>query len=570
MAKNFNSWPEQWPKSLNYPKQPVYSFLDHTAARIPNRLAIIFGGMEITYGELKELADRFANALVFMGLKKGEKVAIHLLNCPQFAIAYYGILKVGAVFTPVSPLLSSQEAKCQLIDSAAKILISADSLYPNIDPIVSETNIEKIIVTSITDRFNPANQSVKQFENTNLPDAIDMAQLLKCHAPEVPEIEIDVFNDLAHLAYTGGTTGVAKGVMLTHYNVVANCIQYGSWLTGAQIEVVDDVPTSIFPPGVNPIRDRLISKDQETALVVVPWFHAMGTVGYLNNLIYGGTTMVVFADFEPKKYLDAIPRYKATALGGAPQLFIPLVNHTEFHSYDLSGIKLVTSGAASLPESVLEKILRSFSGVVCEAYGLTECTMGATANPPDRSKIRAGSIGLPVFDTECKVVDLETGGDLPSGKEGEICIKGPQVMQGYWKNAEETSEVLKSEWLYTGDIGKKDEDGYFYITDRKKDMIIYKGYNVYPRELEEVLFKHWAVEQCAVVGKPDMEAGEIPVAFVQLRRAGQTTAEEIMAYINPQVAAYKKIRKIEFLDAIPISPVGKILKRKLREMLKTE
>jgi len=569
MAKNFNAWPDQWPKNLNYPEQPVYAFLDHTAARVPNRVAIIFGGMELTYSELKDLSDRFANALISMDLKKGEKVAIHLPNCPQFAIAYYGALKAGAIFTPLSPLLAPKEAKYQLNDADAKILISLDLIYPSIASIVPETNIEKVITTSIADCYNPIIQPVKPLEKIPVPDTIDMAPLLKEHQPEVPEVDIDVFNDLVHLAYTGGTTGLSKGVMLTHYNVVVNVVQYTNWWSGAQLEMVDGVPTPVFPPGVDPITDRITARDRETALVVVPWFHAMGTVGYLNQMIFGGNSMVVFPRFDPKEYLDAISKYNATALGGAPQLFIPLVNHPDFDSYDLSGIKLAASGAAPLALPVLDRMLQAFSGVVCEAYGLTECTMGATANPPDRSKIRQGSVGIPVFDTECKVVDLETGEDLAPGKEGEICIKGPQVMQGYWNKPEETAEVLKQGWLYTGDIGKEDEDGYFYITDRKKDMIIYKGYNVYPRELEEVLFTHSAVEQCAVVGKPDMDVGEAPVAFVQLKQGAEATTEDLMEHTNSQVAAYKKIREVKFLDAIPVSPAGKVLKRELRNMLKS-
>ena len=567
MAKNFNAWPDQWPKNLNYPEQPVYSFLDQTAARIPNRRAIIFGGMELTYSELKNLADRFANALISMGVKKGEKVAIHLPNCPQFAIAYYGALKAGAIFTPLSPLLAPKEVTYQLNDSEAKILISLDLVYPGVCSIVPDTKVETVITTSIADCYNPIIQPLKPIEKIPLPDAIDMALLLKEHSPEVSGIDIDVFRDLAHLAYTGGTTGLSKGVMLTHYNVVVNTAQYAAWFLGAQIEIQNGLPTMVFSPGVDPIRDRPIAMDRETALVVVPWFHAMGTIGYLNNLVFSGNTMVVFARFEPKEYLDAIQKYNATVVGGAPQLYIPLINSPDFDSYDLSGIKLASSGAAPLALPVLDKMLDAFSGVVCEAYGLTECSMGATANPPARSDIRQGSVGVPVFDTECKVVDLETGKDLPPGKEGEICIKGPQVMQGYWNKPEETAEVLKDDWLSTGDIGKMDEDGYFYITDRKKDMIIYKGYNVYPRELEEVIFTHPAVEQCAVVGKPDMDAGEAPVAFVQLKQGSEATAEEVMEHTNPQIAAYKKIREVRFLDAIPVSPAGKILKRILREML---
>jgi len=570
MDKNYKAWPNQWPKSLNYPEQPVYSFLDNSAQRVPNRLAIIFGGMELTFRELKNLVDRFANALIALGVEKGQRIAIHLPNCPQFAIAYYAALKAGAVFTPLSPLLAPQEAQYQLNDSGARILISLDLMYPGIAPIIPQTPVDKVITTSIADCYNSIIQPLKPLEKIPVPETLDMAALLKEHPPEVAEPSLDVFNDLAHLAYTGGTTGISKGVMLTHYNVTANVLQFSHWFTGAQIEMVDGVPTSVFPPGVDPERDRPLSPDKEISLVVVPWFHAMGTIGYLNNPVYGGNTMVVFARFDPREYIQSVNKYNATMLGGAPQLYLPLVNLPDFKSYDLSGIKLAASGAAPLPLPVLEKMLEAFSGVVCEAYGLTECTMGATANPPDRSSIRVGSVGLPVFDTQCKVVDLVTGEDLPANHEGEICIKGPQVMKGYWNKPEETAEVLKQDWLYTGDIGKEDEDGYFYITDRKKDMIIYKGYNVYPREIEEVLFKHPAVEQCSVIGQEDMNVGEFPVAFVQLRQGAEVSAEELMEHANSQIAAYKKIRKVKFLDALPVSPAGKVLKRELREMLKNE
>ncbi len=281
--------------------------------------------------------------------------------------------------------------------------------------------------------------------------------------------------------------------------------------------------------------------------------------------------MVVFARFEPKEYLDAVAKYRATGLGGAPQLYIPLINHPDFDSYDLSGIKIAASGAAPLPMSVLDKMLDAFAGgLVQEGYGLTECSMGATANPPDRNTIRPGSVGLPVFDTECKAIDPVTGEDLPPGSEGELCIRGPQVMMGYWNQREETADVLKDGWLLTGDIGREDEDGYFYITDRKKDMVIYKGYNVYPRELEEVIFEHPAVQQCAVVGKADLDTGEIPVAFVELKEGAQATREEILEHTNSQIAHYKKIRDVIFMETIPVSAAGKVLKKQLREQLRKE
>lgn len=569
MGKNFNAWPDQWPKSLHYPEQPVFKCLDHTADRVPNRLAIIFGGMELTFSELKNLADRFATALGSFGLKKGDKVAIHLPNCPQFAIAYYGTLKVGAVFTPLSPLFAPKEIVYQLKDADARVLVSLDLIYPNIAEIIPKTNVKHVITTSIADCYNAVIQPLKPLTKIPVPDTIDMIDLLQNNEPSAPEIEIDVFNDLAHLAYTGGTTGLSKGVMLTHYNVVANTCQYSNWFSGGQIEIRNGVPTTVFPPGVDPIRDRITAKDSETALVVVPWFHAMGTVGYLNNLVNSGTTMVVYPRFEPQEYIAGIEKYNATVLGGAPQLFIPLTNLPEFKR-KLSTIKVVTSGAAPLAKTVLDQMLSSFSGVVCEGYGMTECTMGATINPPDKSSIRRGSVGIPVFNTECKIVDLATGDDLPSGEMGEICIKGPQVMQGYWKKPEETDLVLKEDWLHSGDIGYMDEDGYFYVTDRKKDMIIYKGYNVYPRELEEVIFTHPDVEQCAVVGKPVLDVGESPVAFVQLKANAEVSTGQLMEFTNSQIAAYKKIREVQFIDEMPISGVGKVLKRVLRDSLLEE
>lgn len=568
MAKNFKCWPPQWPKNLNYPDRPVHMFLDETAKRVPNRIAIHFGGMVLTYGELKALADRFATALAGLSIQKGERFAIHLPNMPQFAIAYYAIMKIGAVFTPLSPLLSPREISYQLNDSGARNLLSLDLLYPGIASAIPETQVERIITTSIGDCYNAVIAPLKPIGKLPVPNTLDMAELIKNSQPAPPAVEINVNKDLAHLAYTGGTTGVSKGVMLTHKNVVANTLQFGCWLNGAQLDIQEDKVELIYPEGVDPEKDRPVVRDREIALVVVPWFHAMGTIGYLNQMVSGGTAMVVFPRFDPVEYIEAVNKFSATSLGGAPQLYVPLVNMPGFEKYDLSKIRLIASGAAPLPLAVLDSMKKSFpKSVVIEGYGLTECSMGATANPPIREMTKAGSVGIPVADTECRVVDPATGAELPPGHEGEVCIKGPQVMIGYWNRPEATAAVLKDGWLHTGDIGKEDEDGYFFITDRIKDMIIYKGYNVYPRELEEVLFSHPAVEMCAVVGKTDPDAGEIPVAFVKLLAGQKATAEELIGFVNNQVAAYKKIREVIFRDMIPVSAAGKVLKRELRDEL---
>ncbi|MFZ5865948.1 MAG: class I adenylate-forming enzyme family protein [Thermodesulfobacteriota bacterium] len=568
MPKNFKAWPMDWPKSLNYPEIPVHEFLYQTAARVPNRIAIIFGGMELTYAELKELSDRFASALDDMGVRKGDRVAIHLPNMPQFAIAYYGTVRIGAVFTPLSPLLSPREALQQLKDSGAETLISLDFLFPGIQSIIPETSIKRVIITGFADCYSAIIAPCKPSGKVSVPDTVDMAPLLSKYLPFQKEVAFNVKDDLVHLAYTGGTTGTSKGVMLTHRNVVSNTLQYGNWASGARIEMQDGVLKAIFPPGVDPAKDRIVYRDHETALVVVPWFHAMGSVGYLNGLIFSGTTMVVFPRFDPKEYLDAAVKYKATILGGAPHLYIALMNHPDFELTDLSGIKIASSGAAPLAKTVFDQLLNAFPcGLVQEGWGLTECAMGATANPPDRKALRPGSVGLPVYDTECKVIDPITGEDLDPGSQGELCIRGPQVMKGYWKNPAATEEVLKDGWLLTGDIGHEDENGYFYITDRKKDMIIYKGYNVYPRDIEEVMLEHSAVARCAVLGKPDADTGEFPVAFVELKPGARATQQEILDHTNSQIAHYKKIRDVIFIEAIPVSAVGKVLKKELRKLL---
>jgi long-chain acyl-CoA synthetase len=568
MGKNFKCWPPQWPKNLNYPERPVHMFLEDTAKRVPNWIAIHFGGMVLTYGELKTLVDRFATALASLGVQKGERFAIHLPNMPQFAIAYYAVMKLGAVFTPLSPLFSPREITHQLKDSRAKNLLSLDLLYPGIASVVQETPVERIITTSIGDCYNGVIAPLKPIGKLPVPDTLDMVELIKNNQANPPSVDIDVNKDLAHLAYTGGTTGVSKGVMLTHKNVFSNTVQFGCWWSGAQLDVREDQLVRVYAKGIDPEKDRLVTVDTETALVVVPWFHAMGTIGYLNQMVFSGNIMVVFPRFDPVEYIEAVHKFAATVLGGAPQLYVPLVNMPGFEKYDLSKIKLIASGAAPLPLTVLDAMRKSFSkSVVVEGYGLTECTMGATANPPITELTKAGSVGIPVFDTECKVVDPNSGKELPPGQEGEICIKGPQVMAGYWNQPEATAEVLKDGWLYTGDIGKEDEDGHFYITDRKKDMIIYKGFNVYPREIEEVLFSHPAIEMCAVVGKPDLQSGEYPVAFVKLKASRQATAEQLIEFVNKQVAAYKKVREVIFKDSIPVSAAGKVLKRELRDEL---
>jgi long-chain acyl-CoA synthetase len=564
--KNFKCWPKFVARSLNYPEIPVFQILKSSAAKWPFRIAIIFDAIEITYSELLTLCERFAAALAGLGVQKDHRVAIHLPNCPQFAIAYYATLMNGAIFTPCSPLMVEKELEYQLNDAGAETIITLDLLFPTVEKVVPRTKIKNVIVASIPDVFPPLLTAIRPpLVKKEIPGTLDFSALLKSSEPKPPEVKIDPRKDLAHLAYTGGTTGVSKGVMLTHFNVVVNVLQSAHWWAGGDVNYKDGVLDVVREEG-DLEEDHAFRYAKGKVLIVAPWFHAMGVKSFLNTPIYMGSTMVVFPRFDPGQFLQAIEKYEANVIGGAPQLYIPLVNHPDFKKYDLSTITTATSGAAPLPVPVLDQMLRSFPGVITEGYGLTEVTCAGIINPPSREGLRPGSVGLPIADTEVKIVDLETGRkELPPGELGEICIKGPQVMQGYWNKPGETMNVLRDGWVYTGDIGREDEDGYFYIVDRKKDMLIYKGYNVYPRDLEEIMAKHPAVQQCAVIGKPDPEAGEIPVAFVVLKGGAAATAVELLDYCAQNVAPYKKIREVIFKKELPVSGAGKVLKKELRK-----
>ncbi|MBN2025898.1 MAG: AMP-binding protein [Actinobacteria bacterium] len=566
MEKNFKCWPKGVYKNLSYPEVPIQQMLRSATLQWPWRNAIIFGGMEITFQELDTLSDRFATALAAMGVKKGDRVGIHLPNCPQFAIAYYGLLKAGAIFVPLSPLLAEREIDFQLNDAGVETFIGLDMLFGAPQQVIPNTPVKRTVIVSLADCYPPLSAPVKMLQKQPVPEGtIDFVTLVTDYPAEPPQLEFNAREDLAHIAYTGGTTGTPKGVMVTHFNGVANCCQFAYWFGGGDI---------LYEEGMFKLKrmegdrdeDHAIGQGAEISLIVVPWFHAMGAIGYLSMQLLGGNTLVVFPRFDPTEYLQAINKYRATVFGGAPQLFIPLVENPLFEEIDMSDIRMVASGAAPIPHHLLETLTDKIPGVICEAYGLSECTMGCCANPPTREGFRLGSVGLPMQDTEIKIMEAEEGKEeMPVGEIGEICIKGPQVMQGYWNKPEETAQVLKDGWLYTGDIGKYDEDGYIYIVDRKKDMLIYKGYNVYPRDLEDVINEHPMVAQSAVVGKYDENKGDIPIAFVELVPGGSVSEEELLEYTNGKLAAYKKIRLIRIVEALPASGAGKILRRELRD-----
>jgi long-chain acyl-CoA synthetase len=566
MEKNFKCWPKGTMKQLDYPEIPLFQILRSAALQWPWRNAIVFGGMEITFQELDTLSDRFATALAAMGVKKGDRIGVHLPNCPQFAIAYYGLLKAGAIFVPLSPLLAEREIDFELNDAKVETFIGLDMLFGVPQQVIPNTPVKRTIIVSLADCYPPISAPVKMLQKQPAPEGtIDFVSTLTDYPAEPPQIEFDVKEDLAHIAYTGGTTGTPKGVMVTHYNGVANCCQFAFWFGGGDV-TYEDGKLGVKRMEGDREEDHPTGLATEISLIVVPWFHAMGVIGYLSMQLLAGNTLVVFPRFDPTEYLQAINKYRATVFGGAPQLFIPLVENPLFGETDLSEIKLVASGAAPIPHHLLETLTEKIPGVICEAYGLSECTMGCCASPPTREGFKLGSVGLPIQDTEIKIVDAENGvEEMPVGEIGEICVKGPQVMKGYWGRPEETAQVLKDGWLYTGDIGKFDEDGYVYIVDRKKDMLIYKGYNVYPRDLEEVIDEHPQVAQSAVVGKYDERAGDIPVAFVELVPEATVSEQELLEYANGKLAAYKKLKLLRIVEALPASGAGKILRRELRD-----
>lgn len=560
-------WPATWPKKLDYPNIPGYIFLQQQARNYPDRVFLIVNGKGLTYGQLENLSTRFANTLRGMKTVKGDRVALNLPNSFEFAICYFGILKSGCVFTPLSPMLSTKEAESQLKDSGATILVTMEAFYHGLKDILSNTSVQTTITTPINVSLKEYQCSIPSSECILRSGKTTLQKLIMESSEQFIDPNIKPREDLAHIAYTGGTTGKSKGVMLTHENIISNTLQGSLWSLGASISKTNGDYLIAFPEGVNPSIDRISDGQGEIALMVAPWFHAMGIIG-LCNQVFQGNKAIALVMFDPDEYLKAIEKYQVTIISGAPQLFNILLQHPKFKRTDVSSVKLIVSGAAPLPRSLLSKMHEQFSGVTIEGYGLTECTQLAAITSPDRSIYKPGSVGIPVYDTQFKIVDLDTGEILPAKREGEICIRGPQVMKGYWNRPLETDAVLENGWLFTGDIGYMDEWGFYFITDRKKEMIIYKEYNVYPRELEEVLRHHPAVSICAVIGKTDQKAGEIPIAYVELKQGIEIEKEVLLDYVNQQVAYYKKIRGLFFIKEMPISGSGKVLKRVLKEKFK--
>ncbi|RXT14647.1 AMP-binding protein [Ammoniphilus sp. CFH 90114] len=540
-------YPQQVKEHLDYPNAALTELLREAVEQYPNQKAIHFLGKTITYAQLNDKVQRFASVLKSFGVKKGDRVALMLPNCPQSVICYYGVLQIGGIVVQTNPLYMERELLHQLNDSGAKVMVCLDLVYPKVKKVWEQTKLKEVFVTGLQDFLPiPKNWLFPLIQKRKgMFVSIDyeqercrhLQQLLKNAQPLIEQEEIDPQEDLALLQYTGGTTGVAKGVMLTHRNLVANVIQAKAWFYKARYGA-------------------------EKVLAVVPFFHVYGMTVGMNFSISIAGCLVMVPRFDIPLLLKAIHKQKPTIFPGAPTMYIGLLNHPGLKKYNISSIDACLSGSAALPIEVQENFESLTEGRLVEGYGLTECSPVTHANPVwDRRK--TGSIGLPWSDTEVRIIHLETGEALAPGEYGELAVRGPQVMKGYWNRPEETKAVFQGDWLLTGDIAYMDQEGYFYIVDRKKDMINASGFNVYPREVEEVLFEHKAVLEAAVVGVPDPYRGETVKAFIVLKEGAEVSSEELDEFCRKRLSAYKVPKYYEYRTELPKTMVGKVLRRML-------
>ncbi len=518
---------------LNSLRVPLQSVLSQTAKDFPEKTVITYGRQKVTYLQLDECSSRFASALIDLGVKRGSRVALFLSNSLQFIITYFGVLKAGAVVTVISPLCKDREVERQLCDSGAQIVVVLESLYPIVEKIMDKTLLKSVIVADL------ANGELKV--SSRRLNVFDFWGLIEKSAVVSSSLHVESEEDLAVLQYTSGTSCASKGVMLSHTNLVSNTLSFASWIKGTS----DDV-----------------------FLSVLPLFHVYGMMSSMLTPISLGAEIVLLSGFDPVKCLQAVRRYGVTVFCGSPTMYNMLLE-VDFERYDLSSLRVCISGASRLSGHVQERFMRAGVFLV-EGYGLTEASPVTHCTPVDGAMgpVKVGSVGLALPGTEARIVDVETGcRDVALGERGELCVRGLQVMLGYWQNTVETDRVLRDGWLFTGDIAYMDSDGYVYIVDRKKDVIKFKDYSICPSELENILSEHPAVKFCVVIGKPDVLFGEVPKAYVVLEKMGVgTSEEELVEFVNSKVAGYKTLGEVEFCNDLPIFG-GKVLRRVLREEL---
>jgi long-chain acyl-CoA synthetase len=540
------------PARLEYPEKTLQDFLVENARLFPDRPAIIFYNRALTYRKLERVSARFAAMLAGLGLQKGDRLALLLPNTPQFVLSYYGALRAGVIVVPTNPLYVEREIEYQLKDSGAKAILTLSKFLGAVQAVRERTDLEHVLVTNIKEYFPRKLQLLftlakerKDGHRVTLPvDGRTYWLQHKLHVapPDPPAVDVSP-DDIALLQYTGGTTGVAKGAMLTHRNLLANQEMIRAWLKN----------TTPAPAGYN------------VFMGVVPLFHIYGMQTVMNAAITGGGTMVLVPKFEHEPVLKAVERYRPNLFPGVPTLYTALNNYHGVEKYNLQSIDSCISGAAPLPVAVKRRFEELTGARVMEGFGLTETAPVTHCNPLHGTN-KPGSIGMPFPDTDAMIVDPVNGMSFrPLGEIGELVIRGPQVMRGYWNRADETANVLRDGWLFTGDIARMDEDGYFYIVDRKKDMIISGGLNVYPRDVEELLYTHPAIKEAVAVGMPDARWGEAVEVFVVLKDGASVTEAEIIHFCRGKLATFKVPKHVQFRSELPKTMVGKVLRRVLRE-----
>ena len=563
------------PTTCTYPESTVPDLLKAAADRFPDSTALLFYGTRITYRDFYRLVVCFAEALERLGVRRGDRLAIMLPNIPQAVIGYYGALQAGAIVVQINPLYLSQELESQLCDSGAETILALDLFHARIQPIYQRTALKHVILTRVSDFLPPlkrllfpikARMKGKWVSIKPSPPIFDFLELIHesrekswCRPAGAGGVKPTAGNgrvelngqrlsplagpapdDLALLQYTGGTTGTPKGVMLTHRNVVANATQCRAWMTGCR-------------------------EGAEVFLGVIPFFHVYGLSTCQHLAIMTGSTLVLLPRFDVKEVLRAIDRHRVTVISAIPMMFMKMTEFPGIHRYDLGTLRICLSGASPLHAEVQDRFERLTGVRITQGYGLTEAGPVTHCNPISGHGPR-GSIGVAFPDTETRIVDLETGErEVAIGEAGELTVHGPQVMRGYWNNDVETRGVIRDGWLYTGDIVRQDPSGFFFLVDRKKDMIKTRGENVYPRDVEETLFRHPAVKDAVVVGIPHREYGEAVKAYVVLHDGQHVTEQELIAHCRGALARFKVPTSVAFRQDLPRTLIGKVLRRTLQQ-----
>ncbi|MGD2030420.1 MAG: long-chain fatty acid--CoA ligase [Desulfobacterales bacterium] len=542
-----SSYEKGVPETIEYEEICLPEILERSAVRFPNKMALLFQGYKISFSELNNMVNRFAAVLHDFGIDKGDSVAIVLPNVIPCVVAYYAILKIGSIAVMNNPLYSDRELEYQFNDSDSKLLVTIDLLANRMIDLRPRTKIKQIIYTSIGDYLPFPKNLLFPFvaKKKNLAADVKPAdnvyswKNLPSNTPSrLPEVELS-FDDIAMYQYTGGTTGVSKAVMITHGNLSKQVQQIAAWFS------------------------RFNSN--EIMLGALPFFHVFGLTTAMNLAIFKGWGDILVPKPQPDALLEAIRKFKPSFAPLVPTMYIGMLHNPAIDKTDLTSIKGCFSGSSALPLETIRDFEKKTGAVIVEGFGLTEASPVTHVNPFAGGKRKAGSIGIPISDTECRIVSLDDGkSDVPVGKSGELLVRGPQVMKGYWNNPKETADTLTDGWLHTGDIAKMDEDGYFYIVDRKKDMIISGGCNVYPRHIEETLYENPKIKEVCAIGIPHPTRGEAIKVFAVLKKGETATQEELIEFCKDKLARYKLPTEIEFRNDLPKTNVGKILKKELR------